>query len=933
MKLHYMTFLRILAIVCANIVSLNWALSAKSIVSVKVLESLSNQQPDSLTLTVTNASDSVVFSMFEPSRVTEWNGRKSVSFGDFGFPVNGTGDFNLRLSAVGFSTKNIPFTLESDNSRLDLGTVHLDKEIALQEVEVVASKVKMVMAGDTIVYNATAFQLADGSMLDKLIEQLPGAKLNSQGQITVNGEFVSSLLINGKDFFAGNPMVALQNLPAYTVNQVKVYRREGESAYLRERTEADRKSDPLVMDVKLKKEFMGIYMANADLAAGTHQRYSARGFLSRFDDYTSIGVYGNVNNVGAAKSPQQNENIWNPNALITDETTYRTAGVDLYNSTNDRRRVFDLELTGFSNSTHNETRTNSTNFLPENVVYYSRALSDSRLTQGGLNLSLGTQFRFKKIYSLTRLEGGLGRIKSHGSSNSRANYGDDFLEQIDWTDTRFINRYLTATSGTSSSWNIRGYEKMEIRMPYNNDIVLIEAEGTHNRDRLTLWSVSNRVSRDATAILNDYNHSPKHRSAADVSAQYEHVFPNSLTIKPGYEFQWLNSNDRRDLSHYLPDSIMEQIPAYTDTLTLTSDLKQSYISSTIDRRHIAKVDASVAISKVYLDLNLPLTWIGDRMADTRANTIDRNSIAFDPSATLRWKWFTAEYLHTTTTPSATQLLDFVDDSNLMTIRKGNPRLANAGTNRGNIRFSKLNTARQQEYRFNVSYSETKNALVDAVEYNPLNGVTTISTRNVDGNRFFSASASYYRGFGASKRWMFNGSLGSSLNRSVAFSALGTDLAKSIVHSTNLNTSLSLKYTNNKFSVRGFTTMRELMTRGNLDSFIRTNGFNGTFGVNGWVKLPVGFYIETALSYFVRTGYSDPAMNKNSLIWNASVQNSFGAKKEWIVRLDGFDIFRQLSNINRVVNAQGITETRRNTIGQYALLHIQYQFSFSKQHNK
>ncbi len=128
-------------------------------------------------------------------------------------------------------------------------------------------------------------------------------------------------------------------------------------------------------------------------------------------------------------------------------------------------------------------------------------------------------------------------------------------------------------------------------------------------------------------------------------------------------------------------------------------------------------------------------------------------------------------------------------------------------------------------------------------------------------------------------------------------------------------------------------MRELMTRGNLDSFIRTNGFNGTFGVNGWVKLPVGFYIETALSYFVRTGYSDPAMNKNSLIWNASVQNSFGAKKEWIVRLEGFDIFRQLSNINRVVNAQGITETRRNTIGQYALLHIQYQFSFSKQHNK
>lgn len=925
-----MTSLRIISIIASIIVNLCWFISAKSIISVKVLDSLSNQQPDSLTLTVTNASDSIVFSHFEPSRVTEWNGRKSVSFGDFGLPVNGTGDYNLRLSAVGFCTIDIPFTLESNDSRLDLGTVHLDKEIALDEVEIVASKVKMVMAGDTIVYNATAFQLADGSMLDKLIEQLPGAKLNAQGQITVNGEFVSSLLINGKDFFSGNPVVALQNLPAYTVNQVQVYRREGDSAYLRERTEADRKSDPLVMDVKLKKEFMGMYMANADFATGTHKRYSARGFLSRFDDLTSIGIYGNVNNVGAAKSPQQNENIWNANALMTDETTYRTGGVDLYNSTNDRRRVFDLLLTGFSNSNHNETWTNSTHFLPENVVYYSRSLSDSKLTQGGLNLILGTQFRFKKIYSLTRLEGGLGRTKSHGSSNSRTNSGDDFLEQIDCNDTRFINRYLTATRGTTSSWNIRGYEKMEIRMPYNKDILHIQIEGTHNRDRLTQWSVSNRVSSDVTAILNDYNHSPKHRSAANASAQYEHVFPIGLTVKPGYEFRWLNSNDRRDLSHYLPDSIMEQIPAYTDTITLTSDLKQSYISTTINRQHIAKVDASVAFGKVNLELNLPLTWIGDRMADTRANTIYRNSIAFDPKATVRWKWFTAEYLHTTTTPSATQLLDFVDDSNLMTIRKGNPHLTNAHTNQGNIRFSKLNTAKQQEYRFNVSYSETKNALVDAVDYNPLNGVTTLMTHNVDGNRFISASTNYYQGFGAFKRWMFNGNIGTSLNRSVAFSAIGSDLMKSIVNSTNLSTSFSLKYTNDRFSLRGFASMRELMTHGNLDSFIRTNGFNGTFGINGWVKLPVGFYVETAISYFVRTGYSDPTMNKNSLIWNTSVQNSFGAKKEWIVRLDGFDIFGQLSNINRIINAQGITETRRNTIGQYFLLHIQYMFSFSKQ---
>ena len=88
------------------------------------------------------------------------------------------------------------------------------------------------MKGDTIVYNADAFQLSKGSMLDALIEQLPGAELKDNGVITVNGKQVSSLLVNGKDFFRGDPKVALENLPAYMVNKVKVYEKDLNSATL-----------------------------------------------------------------------------------------------------------------------------------------------------------------------------------------------------------------------------------------------------------------------------------------------------------------------------------------------------------------------------------------------------------------------------------------------------------------------------------------------------------------------------------------------------------------------------------------------------------------------------------------------------------------------------------------------------------------------------
>lgn len=42
------------------------------------------------------------------------------------------------------------------------------------EVTVTASKIKFYNRGDTLVYNADAFMLARGSMLDALISQLPG---------------------------------------------------------------------------------------------------------------------------------------------------------------------------------------------------------------------------------------------------------------------------------------------------------------------------------------------------------------------------------------------------------------------------------------------------------------------------------------------------------------------------------------------------------------------------------------------------------------------------------------------------------------------------------------------------------------------------------------------------------------------------------------
>ena len=137
-------------------------------------------------------------------------------------------------------------------------------------------------------------------MLDALIEQLPGAQLNESGVITVNGKRVSSLLVNGRDFFRGDPKIALENLPAYMVNKVKVYEQQSDFEEMTGLKEMER---PLVMDVNLKRQYSIGWIANSEAARGTKDKYLARLFALRFSDLSRLAIFGNINNTNDTRRP------------------------------------------------------------------------------------------------------------------------------------------------------------------------------------------------------------------------------------------------------------------------------------------------------------------------------------------------------------------------------------------------------------------------------------------------------------------------------------------------------------------------------------------------------------------------------------------------------------------------------------------------------
>ena len=144
-------------------------------------------------------------------------------------PEKKTCKYLLRGRLEGYEDGYLPLAIDAGNE----GAIMLDepltlrksRDIELNEVVVKATKVKMYYKGDTIVYDATAFKLPDGSMLDDLIHQMPGVTINDDGQIFVNGRMVEELQLGSRTFMRGNKKVLMENLPYFTVKDIKVYGR------------------------------------------------------------------------------------------------------------------------------------------------------------------------------------------------------------------------------------------------------------------------------------------------------------------------------------------------------------------------------------------------------------------------------------------------------------------------------------------------------------------------------------------------------------------------------------------------------------------------------------------------------------------------------------------------------------------------------------
>ena len=555
----------------------------------------------------------------------------------------------------------------------------------LGEVVVKATKVKMVYKGDTIVFNADAFNIPEGSMLDGLIKQLPGVELKENGEIYVNGKKVENLTLNGADFFKGKNKMMLENLPYYTVKNVQVFNKRTPKSEFLGRDEEEKE---FTMDVQLKKEYKVGGTVNLEAGYGTDKRYRAKGFGMRFTDRTRAVLFGGANNLNEYIDYDREGNERDRTQASGDRNVQSIGGLWAWHAP-EERVTNDTEFKLQWQDVHTENKSESENYLAGASTFgKSESTSNSR----PFDLSFRNTFYIRKpvyVYSWFNLDYNHG--KGHGDNWSLTANDQLLKDSVNHTVSRYQNK--------SNRLSMNMTNLIDVKLPWGDQLEF-QLSGylgrqwdneSFSQNRYTLFNTHTVDQR------NQYGNSPSTNYNVNGQFNYRLQLTENLNISPrvGAQYQYSDNSNNSYRLDWLGDNwavngpnAMGTLPVTADSLALAFDAPNS--SEQGERINTYSVGGTFGYSKSkenegykYLHLLIDRDFRRKHMSynsDVLNTTMNRNYDnwrmygQFYTSFDKYRKTFMVYAQNSLTTPSIGQLVDITTTSNPLYIRKGNPDL-------------------------------------------------------------------------------------------------------------------------------------------------------------------------------------------------------------------------------------------------------------------
>lgn len=888
-----------------------------------------------------------------------------------------SGEYLIRLTNPGYQTtvKRFKVKVRKDESTYSLGEIKMRRKPMsrqLGEAVVKATKIKFYTKGDTLVYNADAFNLAEGSMLDALVEQFPGAELKRDGRIFMNGKLVESVLLNGKDFFKGDNTVLLDNLPAYTVKHVKFYDKKSERS---EALKMDMNDARFVMDVELKREYQIGWLANAEAGGGTHDRWLARLFALRFTPQSRLTFYANANNVHENRKPGRNGD-WSPASMGNGTSTTESGGFDYLVQDKHHRWEAEGNINASHTGSDTETRQSRERFQTQGSVFDRfRQMSEAQST----NVSTDHKFRFMlgpendrnrtQLYVKPKFHYNYSKNNSDAVS---AEFSANPIGAGDWenlfngpeagsalTDI-LVNRVRTRQRGNSESFGGGTDAQLYFEIPWSGRRMELTAgvEGNHRTAHsFDLYSLNYADGRAADERRR-YFDTPASSFGANAGLSWGYPLFNKgfhgIYLSPSVSYNYARSRQenslyRLDLLEEMADAGFGTLPSTHEALLSTLDRPNSYL--TTSDKHQVHVRASFGYDydvrkEENNDRVRTALW---RLTVAPGVTMNAEELDYDglPSRTSRrTKWLPTmevslqrntpgmkheiwlEGSYRQQLPSLFSLMGLRFDDDPLNISEGNTALRRTEVYSTDVAYTSDRWGQKQQRRLSGKIAATfyRNAVATAQTYDAATGVRTFRPQNVNGNYRLDATGNFSTPLGSNRRFTLNVGFSNSFYRSVDLSSTDSPVpVRSTVYTNYMTVPLSVEFNYKKLRVGAKGQMAWHNARSERENFQNINGANIDAGIYGNVRLPWDFQLATDFNYYTRRGYDNAVMNTDNFVWNAQLSKSI-LHGSLTLALVGYDILGDISNLTYSVNAQGVTETWYNAIPRYGMLRVIYKLN-------
>ncbi len=884
-----------------------------------VYDTLSRKGLSYATVSLVNAKDSTLISF-----------TRADSTGNFILRQVGKGKYLLSTSYVGY----LPVWQQlevSNGEEVDLGNIVLTDIANASNVTVASKRPPVVINGDTLEFNSENFKTQPNAVVEDLLKKLPGITIDADGTVRVNGQKVSRVFVNGKDFFNGDPKMATKNLDADAIDKVQVFDKKSDRS---EFTGIDDGNAQKAINLKLKKDRDNAVFGRVAAGAGDNERYDGQTNINKFKgdkQMSLIGMGNNTNRQGFSISDVMNFTGELGKGMRSGGggISIRTGGSDDtgnglpvtglgqnqqgiaqtfaggLNYNNNWNKKTDMNASGTLSDVHlvTDKGTERQYLLPGNNYNYSSTSNSVRdIKQQRVNMSID-----QKIDSFTSLK--ITPVLTFQQQTSKS-----YSQYISENDSKVkLNDGYKNSTSTSNGYTFSGDAlfRKKFRRKGRTISIGLNVNTNHSEQDGTLNSKNTFYYPSLPAkdsLLNQVNNNDANTRSVGGNLTYTEPIGKRSLIEFSTFYNTTVGESNRTTYDY--NALSGKHDMLNNNLSNNFKSDYTYEGGSINfRSNQPKFNYGMGASLQDATLK--------SINRTYDNTIRQNFTDVLPNANFQYKFSNYEnvridYSTSTQQPSTSQLQPLQNISDPLNVVEGNPDLKRSFSHNLNVNYFAADPATRKNFFAFAFVNITQNAIVYADEIQS-NGARKSRPVNANGLVNYFTNVNYGFPIKALKTRL-DASIGFNSTRNVSF----INGSKNNITNTSINPSLSLSYSkDDRVDIRATATLRFSKAAYSLQEQLNSNYLTQTYGTEITNYIPWGLVLNNNFNYTINTGRAD-GYNTKVPFWNASIAKGFLKNKRAELKLSVFDLLNENIGTTRSANQNYIEDQRYNVLQRYFL---------------